>query len=82
MGEAVVVALLVAFPLAGLVIRRWPALALPAAGWPLFYVGLNRGWWLDGTGDGWEAVAVAFGAIGVATTTLAVAIGRRLAAPA
>lgn len=61
--------------------RRWLALLLPVIGWPLFYVGLNRGWWGHGTGDGWQYLAVLMTSIGVVMTALAVAssrsIGRR-----
>jgi hypothetical protein len=78
---AVVVAiLLVGFPAAGFLSGRRAALALPVAGWPLFYVGLNRGWWLDGTGDGWERAAAGLTFVGVSTTAIAVAAGRALRA--
>lgn len=77
-GEVVVATLLAGFPLVGLSTRRWSALLLPLAGWPFFYVGLDIGWWLDGTGDGWEQAALIFTAVGLCTTALAVAVGRRL----
>ncbi len=76
--EAAFVALLVGFPLLGVVARRWMAVLPPLIGWPLFYVGLDSGWWLNGTGDGWKQVAVAFTVVGVSTTALAIAIGRGL----
>lgn len=79
-GEVVVAALMAGFPLVGFSTRRWSALLLPLAGWPLFYVGLDRGWWLDGTGDGWEQAALTFTAVGLGTTAPAVAAGRRLPA--
>ena len=77
MLEAAVVGLLTAFPLVGLVTRRWLAVTLPLIGWPIFYAGLNRGWWSDGTGDGWQIVCVSFTVIGVASTALGVLVGRR-----
>ena len=70
--------MLVLFPLAGGVAHRWPFVVLPLVGWPLFYVGLDRGWWGDGTGDGWQAAAVFFTCVGVVTTAVAVAAGRSL----
>lgn len=81
MLDATVYALLIAFPLVGLLTRRWLAIALPLIGWPIFYVGMNQGWWLYGTGDGWEAIARAITVIGVATTALAVAVARSLRPP-
>jgi hypothetical protein len=69
--EAAVVALLIAFPLAGVLTRRWLTLLLPAIGWPVFYAGLNRGWWGHGTGDGWEYGAVLLTVVSVVSTALA-----------
>jgi hypothetical protein len=75
------VALWVAFPLVGLFARRWIVLLLPAIGWPLFFLGLNRGWWGYGTGDGWQyGLALAL-TIGLITTALAIAAGRYLNPP-
>ena len=80
MLAAVVAILLVGFPAVGFLAGRWAALALPLAGWPLFYAGLNPGWWLDGTGDGWERAAVGLTFVGVTTTAVAVAARRALRA--
>jgi hypothetical protein len=81
MVEATFVVLVFAFPLLGGAMRRWLALLLPVIGWPLFYFGLDRGWWGHGTGDGWQYLAVLMTTIGVVTTALAVAlshaVGRR-----
>jgi hypothetical protein len=74
--EAVVIAALVVFPLVGAVTRRWQAVLLPTVWWPLFYAGLNKGWWGDGTGDGWQWAAVAIGAFSFFTTAAAVALAR------
>lgn len=76
MVEAVVYGLLIVFPLIGVVARRWLVVALPLVGWPIFYVGLNRGWWLYGTGDGWEIAARFFTVFGVVSTAFAVWIAR------
>jgi hypothetical protein len=73
---AVAIALLVAFPLVGLLAARWLAGFLPRVGWPLYFLGLNQGWWGHGTGDGWQYAATSLTAVGVVTTVLAVAVGR------
>jgi hypothetical protein len=76
--HGVVAALLVIFPLIGLAARRWLAVLLPAFGWPLYYLGLNRGWWGYGTGDGWQFVGAGLTAVGIIATALAVAVARFL----
>jgi hypothetical protein len=76
--EALVITLLIAFPLVGAVARRWAAILLPLLAWPLFYLGLDQGWWGNGLGDGWQYAAAALGSVGVATTALLVALARRL----
>jgi hypothetical protein len=78
MPEAAIVVLLFAFPLVGLLTRRWAALLLPAIGWPLFYAGLDRHWWGYGLGDGWELAAIVLTAAGVLTTAGAIALVRSL----
>jgi hypothetical protein len=79
--EATVYILLIAFPLLGVLTRRWLTVALPALAWPIFYEGLNNGWWLDGTGDGWQTSRTSLTIIGVATTALAVLTARRFKPP-
>jgi hypothetical protein len=74
--EAVVVVLLIAFPAVGAVTRSRRALALPIVGWPLLYLGLDRGWWGNGLGDAWEMPATALLLFGTVTTALAVALAR------
>jgi hypothetical protein len=60
MEPAVVVGtLLVAVALAAVVIGRWWALLIPLAVWPIYFLGVTRGWWLHGVGDGWEYGAMA-----------------------
>jgi hypothetical protein len=79
--DATVYTLLIAFPLLGVLTRRWVTVSLPALAWPIFYEGLNNGWWLDGTGDGWQAIRTALTIVGVASTALAVLAARRLKPP-
>jgi hypothetical protein len=76
--EAIVITLLIAFPLAGAVVRRWSAVLLPVAGWTVFYLGLGGGWWGDGLGDGWQYAAAALLLVGVGTTAVHVALARRV----
>jgi hypothetical protein len=70
------VALLIAFPVAGWLAGSWWAIALPLVGWPLFYLGLGQGWWGYGLGDGWQYAAALLTAAGAVTTVLAVALAR------
>jgi hypothetical protein len=81
MPEAVAYGLLIVFPLIGALSRRWLAVVLPLVAWPSFYLGLNRGWWLNGTGDGWQALARFFTLVGVVTTALAVLSARNMKPP-
>jgi hypothetical protein len=76
MAEGAFVGLLILFPLIGLATRSWLTLLLPAIGWTLFYLGLNQGWWGNGTGDGWQYAALLVMALGVLSTALAVAATR------
>lgn len=76
--EAIVLAMLILFPALGTITRSQVALALPLVGWPLFYLGLDRGWWGSGLGDSWEVSAVALLLVGTVTTTLPVALARHL----
>jgi hypothetical protein len=78
---AVVVAMLIVFPLLGLMIRRWLALIFPIVGWPLFYVGLTHHWWGYGTGDAWQFVATFLTLVGVGSTGLAVSVARAFRPP-
>ena len=73
---ALFLALLLVFPLVGLLTRSWTSILAPLVGWPCFYLGLDRGWWGDGTGDGWQVLLIILTAVGVATTIACVAVGR------
>ena len=63
-GMALFLALLLVFPLVGLLTRSWISVLAPLVGWPCFYVGLDRGWWGDGTGDGCRAFLIIFTVFG------------------
>jgi hypothetical protein len=77
---ALFVALLIGLPTLGLLTRHWGVVLLPVIAWPLYYIGLNRGWWgCCGTGDGWQYAAVMVTIFGVVTTALAVLLGRTFA---
>lgn len=76
MAEGVFVVLLILFPLIGVALRSWIAVLLPTIAWPLFYAGLNQGWWGNGTGDGWQYAALVVTAVGILSTGLAVAAAR------
>ena len=73
LSVSTVTTLLIAFPALGVLTRSWLAVSLPLIGWPLYYVGLNQGWWGHGTGDGWQFVAIALTVLGVVSTAIAVA---------
>jgi hypothetical protein len=77
---ALFLALLLVFPLVGLLTCSWISVLAPLVGWPCFYVGLHRGWWGDGTGDGWQVLLIALTVVGAATTVAGVAVGRSLIA--
>ena len=53
MTAAVVVVGIVAFGAIGALARRWSVVGLPLLVWPLYYLGLDAGWWGSGLGDGW-----------------------------
>jgi hypothetical protein len=84
-----VVVSFVASLVAGAVTRRWLAVVVAVALWPLYYAGLLLGIWGSGLGDGWEYAAAlltvacaAGGVAGVGTGTNARwALGRTLAGP-
>jgi len=81
MLETTVLALLLAFPVVGVLTRRWLVVLLPLIAWPVFYAGLDRGWWLDGTGDGWQFALISLTLIGATTTAGAILITRALRRP-
>ncbi len=41
-----------------------------------FYVGLDSGWWGNGTGDGWQFAMLLAVAVAAAVTAAAVVLGR------
>ena len=69
----------VAAAVIGVLVGRWIVMPPVAATWPTFMSGLERGWWGNGVGDGWEWSLVAGTALAVAGAALGVAV-RRLGA--
>lgn len=53
--------------------RSW-LFVLPATGWPLYFLGLHRGWWGHGIGDLWQYALIGVTLVGL----LAVAVGLAL----
>ena len=77
---ALFVVLLVIPPVLGMLSREWVAVAVPFFGWPTYYIGLNQRWWGEnGTGDGWQWVAILLTIVGVLTTAAATQAGQRFA---
>jgi hypothetical protein len=74
--EFTLIALIVASAALGFVTARWWAVAVAVVLILAFYVGLDRGWWGNGTGDGWEYAMVAVAIFAAAGA--AVAAGRLL----
>jgi hypothetical protein len=62
----------------GLVTGRWAAVALVAVAIPVYYLGLDAGWWGHGVGDGWGYVMVAATLVGTAAVAAAVGVRRIL----
>jgi hypothetical protein len=65
---------IVGVAVAAMVVGRWWALALPFVVVPLLYLGLGRGWWGAGLGDGWEFAMVGVWALAVGAASVAVAV--------
>jgi hypothetical protein len=74
--EITLIALIVASALLGFVTARWWAVAVAVALILAFYVGLNSGWWGNGTGDGWEYAMLGVAIFAAAITGAAVGAGR------
>lgn len=66
---------------AGAVTRRWLAVVVAIALWPLFYAGLLLGIWGSGVGDGWEYAAALLTGVCAAGGVAGMALGRTLAGP-
>ena len=69
-----------AFVVLGVVAGRWAVLALPWLIWPLYFVGLNVGWWGSGVGDGWQYVMAALVLISTVAAASGVLVRRVLVA--
>jgi hypothetical protein len=70
---------IVVVALVGFCTRRWIALVLPFVGYPLYGIGLDRGWWgCCGTGEAWPVGIAGFTVGLLAATAVAVLTGRYL----
>jgi len=76
--EIALIGLIVASAALGFVTARWPSLAVAVALVVAFYVGLDSGWWGNGTGDGWAYAMLVVTIVAAAVTGAAVAAGRLL----
>jgi hypothetical protein len=76
--EITLIGLIVASAALGFVTARWSAVAVAVVLILAFYVGLDSGWWGNGTGDGWEYAMLGVAIFAVAVTGAAVAAGRLL----
>lgn len=68
--------LIVGCALLGFLTTRWWAVAAALSVIPVYYLGLDYGWWGAGTGDSWEYAMIFMTALGAAVTVAAVAAGR------
>ena len=55
--------------------RTWP-IGLTAAAILSYYLGLDSGWWGNGTGDAWQWAMLLVLVFAVGVTSLAVTLGR------
>jgi hypothetical protein len=72
--ETLLLILLGALGTAGFMTRSWLALLAPFLAVPAFYLGLEREWWGDGLGDGWQFAMFAVLAIAVVATAAGLAL--------
>ena len=75
--ESVLVAVIVGLGGVAFFVGRWWSLVLPFAVVPIFYLGLDRGWWGSGLGDGWQYVMVFVLALAIGAAAVGLA-GRAL----
>jgi hypothetical protein len=60
----------------GYVVARPWVVAVAVGAIIAFYVGLDSGWWGNGTGDGWQLAMLIVMAVAAAVTVAAVVLGR------
>ena len=73
---ATLLVLIAACAALGYVVARLWVVAVPVVAIIAFYVGLNSGWWGNGTGEAWQLVMLLAVAVAAAVTTAAVILGR------
>lgn len=75
-GVLVFLTLMAALALAGALARRWWFALTPLVVWPIIYLGMSQGWWLDGLGDGWPVAAVSVTLMSLVLTAVGIALGQ------
>jgi hypothetical protein len=70
------------FVAVGIMVGRIWAVLLPPAVWGLFYLGLQRGWWGAGVGDGWQYIMVFIILVSLAATVVGLVVRRVAIGPA
>ena len=75
-SQAIVLVALAIMAVLGFAVGRWWALVLPVVVVPLVYLGLDRGWWGSGLGDGWEYAAALALVLAIAATAAGTLLGR------
>ena len=73
---ATLIVLIAACAALGYVVGRPWVVAVAVVAIIAFYVGLNSGWWGNGTGDGWQFAMLLGIAVAAAVTATAVILGR------
>ncbi len=78
--EIALAALIVGSAALGFATARWWAAAVAVVLILAFYIGLDSGWWGNGTGDGWEYAMLGVAILAAGVTGAAVAAARLLRA--
>ena len=66
----------------GVLARTWWVVPAGAAVWPVWFTGLNSGWWGHGVGEGWERNLASLTVLSVAGAAIGVVLVRWLHPPA
>jgi hypothetical protein len=71
------IVLIAACAVVGYVLARLWVVAVAVSAVVVFYIGLDSGWWGNGTGDAWQFAMLVVSVVAAAVTTAAVVLGRR-----